>query len=59
LIEHHTEDEISGKVKIVIEQKKLNNKTNTISLESQTDQLVYQLYDLTAEEIKIIKNSVK
>jgi hypothetical protein len=59
LIEQHIEVEISAKVKIVMEQKKLNNKANTISLENEIDQLVYQLYDLTAEEIKIIENSIR
>ena len=58
-VEQHTEDEISEKVKIVMEQKKLNNDASTISLENEIDQLVYQLYDLTEEEIKIIESGVK
>lgn len=29
------------------------------ALKTQIDQMVYQLYDLTAEEIEIIENSVK
>lgn len=41
---------------LVMEQKKLNNKANTISLENEIDQLVYQLYDLTAEEIAVVVN---
>lgn len=42
----------------IIELKKENAKTNTAELENQIDQLVYQLYDLTDEEIEIIeKNS--
>jgi adenine-specific DNA-methyltransferase len=39
----------------IIEAKKQNPLANTTSLENQIDQLVYQLYDLTAEEIKIIE----
>ena len=49
------ENEIAEKVKIVMEQKKLNKKNNTTALENQIDQLVYQLYNLTDEEIKIIE----
>jgi adenine-specific DNA-methyltransferase len=37
--------------------KKQNPSADTISLESQIDQLVYQLYDLSAEEIAIIENT--
>jgi hypothetical protein len=51
------ENEIAEKVKIVMEQKKLNKKNNTTALENQIDQLVYQLYNLTDEEIKIIEAS--
>ena len=40
-----------------MEQKKLNERTDTRRLESQIDQLIYQLYDLTDEEIKIIENA--
>jgi adenine-specific DNA-methyltransferase len=35
------------------------NDNDTTDLESQIDQLVYQLYGLTEEEIKIIENSTK
>jgi hypothetical protein len=38
--------------------KKLkDNATDTSDLENQIDQLVYQLYDLSDEEIKIIENA--
>ncbi|HET9057308.1 MAG TPA: hypothetical protein VFN30_10740 [Chitinophagaceae bacterium] len=37
-------------------EKKQENK-ETIDLENQLDQLVYQLYELTEEEIKIIENA--
>ena len=36
-----------------------NPLADTASLETQIDQLVYQLYDLTAEEIAIIENGIK
>lgn len=37
------------------EEKKQNPYADTTDLESQIDQLVYQLYDLTEEEIKIVE----
>ncbi len=37
--------------------KKQNPSTDTSALEAQIDQLVYQLYDLTEEEIKIIEST--
>ena len=43
----------------VIQIKKLNQLENTFDLEQQIDRLVYELYDLTKEEIKIIEESVK
>ena len=36
---------------------RLSNSENNSDLEKQIDQLVYQLYDLTEEEIKIIENN--
>ena len=41
----------------IIETKKQSPSADTTSLESQIDQLVYQLYDLTEEEIAIIENN--
>ena len=38
--------------------KKQNPLADTSELENQIDQLVYQLYDLTDEEIKIVEESV-
>lgn len=35
------------------------NYNNKVHLESQIDQLVYRLYDLTPEEIAIVENAVK
>jgi hypothetical protein len=39
----------------ILEIKKQNSSADTTALESQIDQLVYQLYDLTEEEIKIVE----
>ena len=39
----------------VLEKKKMNSLTDTSALESEIDRLVYDLYGLTEEEIKIIE----
>ncbi len=41
----------------IIEVKKQDPTADTVNLEYQIDQLVYQLYELTEEEIKIIENA--
>jgi len=43
----------------IISQKKQNKDADTKNLESQIDQLVYKLYDLTPEEIEIVQNAGK
>lgn len=45
--------EIVKLVERIIEQKK--GESETIALENEIDQLVYQLYDLTEEEIEIVE----
>ena len=42
----------------IIEIKKQNPSADTTSLETQIDQMVYQLYGLTEEEIAIVENGV-
>ncbi|GAA9501329.1 class I SAM-dependent DNA methyltransferase [Helicobacter pylori] len=42
--------------KAILEIKEKDPKANTQRLEKEIDALVYQLYNLTAEEIKIIEN---
>lgn len=42
----------------IVSLKKQNPSADTTDLESQIDQLVYQLYDLTEEEIKIVEEGV-
>ena len=44
-------------IKEVLNRKQENNFADIDSLEIKIDQLVYQLYELTEEEIKIIENS--
>jgi adenine-specific DNA-methyltransferase len=39
--------------------KKGNSKADTAELENQIDLLVYELYDLTEDEIKVIEKSIK
>ncbi|MCC5931692.1 MAG: Eco57I restriction-modification methylase domain-containing protein [Cyclobacteriaceae bacterium] len=51
------ENKISELVKNVMIQKKNHGKADTTDLENQIDHLVYQLYDLTEEEIIIIENN--
>ncbi|ASB50047.1 class I SAM-dependent DNA methyltransferase [Alkalitalea saponilacus] len=48
---------ISDLVNSILSLKKQNPSADTAALESQIDQLVYQLYELTEEEIKIIEGN--
>jgi len=50
---------ISELVKQILIIRCDNSIADTTDLESQIDQLVYQLYGLTAEEIAIIENGIK
>lgn len=43
----------------VMESKKENSKADTTAFEGQINQLVYQLYDLTEEEIAIVEEATK
>ena len=44
-------------VDTILDIKKKNNEVNTKEYEDEIDKLVYQLYGLTAEEIKIVEES--
>ena len=46
-----------GKITELITSKEENKNFITTALEAQIDQLVYQLYGLTEEEIKIVENN--
>lgn len=50
-----TADKIIALVERILEQKEQNPSSSTQELESQIDSLVYTLYNLTDEEIKMIK----
>jgi hypothetical protein len=50
-------NQITGLVNQILAIKKQKPAADTTALETQIDQLVYELYDLTEEEIKIIENS--
>ena len=41
----------------ITQTKKLNPNSNTLDLEREIDRLVYQLYELTAEEIKMVEST--
>lgn len=49
-------DKITDGTKQILEAKEKDPKANTQKLEKEIDALVYQLYNLTDEEIKIIEN---
>ena len=48
---------ISSLVIRILSEKKANLNADTSALEKQIDKMVYKLYDLTEEEIKIIENN--
>jgi hypothetical protein len=52
-------NETQGKFKMLVDQiftkKSLDKSADTSDFETEIDQLVYQLYDLTEEEIKIVE----
>ncbi|GAA8469540.1 hypothetical protein KKKH26_00810 [Helicobacter pylori] len=49
-------DKITDGAKAILEAKEKDPKANTLELEKEIDALVYQLYHLTDEEIKIIED---
>jgi type II restriction/modification system DNA methylase subunit YeeA len=51
------ENQIELLVNKILSIKKQNPNTDTTDLENEIDQLVYQLYELTEEEIKIIESA--
>lgn len=52
-----SKNELVHKVNKIINLKNRNIETDTSKLESEIDQLVYQLYGLTEEEIKIVEGN--
>ncbi|RVY33044.1 class I SAM-dependent DNA methyltransferase [Helicobacter pylori] len=51
-----TADKITALVDKILQSKEKDSKANTQGLEKEIDALVYRLYHLTDEEIKIIEN---
>jgi len=56
-VNENIENEIKNKVLNVLELKKENPKGNTQDLEQEIDAMVYELYGLSEEEIKIVEKS--
>ena len=52
-----TAKKIEALVDQILAAKKDNPKTKTTELERQIDELVYELYELTSEEIELVENS--
>ena len=52
-------DVLVKNVNQIVTRKRANPKVDTSDLEKQIDQLVYKLYDLTPEEIKIVEGENK
>lgn len=59
VLESDKREEIESKVTQILTLKKENPEADTSALESEIDRLVYQLYELTPEEIEIVENAVK
>lgn len=51
------QDVFSNKVNQILSLKKSNPESDTAKLEAEIDQIVYNLYGLTADEIAIVENS--
>lgn len=58
LINSDTQLKISELVKKVIETKCTNNFADTSTIEKQIDEFVYQVYELSKDDIKIIEQSI-
>jgi adenine-specific DNA-methyltransferase len=48
---------VEALIKQILDLKQADNSADTKDLENQIDQLVYQLYELTEKEIKIVENN--
>ncbi|HRI28348.1 MAG TPA: hypothetical protein PK715_09870 [Chitinophagales bacterium] len=56
-IDGKTQSELTELADKAIQEKANNHQADTAAIENQIDQLVYQLYGLTEEEINIIENA--
>jgi len=57
VVSEEIESEITKFVNMILEIKKTDNTIDTTRFESEIDKLVYKLYDLTDEEIKIVEGN--
>ena len=57
IAEDESQTIIINNVNTILKAKSVNPSADTKDLESEIDRLVYQLYDLTEEEIKIVEQS--
>lgn len=57
LADTKTQEKIETLVDQILTKKAQDHSADTTDLENQIDQLVYELYELTEEEIKIIENN--
>ena len=57
LIESDLQSGVSKKVQQILTTKESDPNTDTSALETEIDQLVYQLYGLTEAEIKIVEGA--
>jgi len=55
----HIVSQIESKVDDILSKKKADPNADTSDIEKEIDELVYQLYGLTDEEIKIVEEGVK
>jgi len=59
LTDTDTQNIIVSLVRKILATKKLDRKADTTALEREIDHLVYQLYDLTPEEIALVEESAR
>ena len=57
--DHHAQRVIANLVTEILLKKKKHRQSDTVNEEHEIDQLIYQLYGLTNEEIQIVENAVK
>jgi type II restriction/modification system DNA methylase subunit YeeA len=57
MISKETQKPVISLVDQILTLKKTNPQADTSQLEEEIDELVYQLYELTAEEIEVVKKS--
>jgi len=54
---NETEKKLADSAMEILERKEMNSNFDSTDIENNIDQLVYQLYELTEEEIEIIENA--